>query len=35
MATRVDDPATIDRIQFYISVDLVDSRKVLELELGK
>lgn len=34
MATRVDDPTTIDRIQFYISVDLVESRKVLELELG-
>ncbi len=35
MTTRVDEPTTIDRIQFYISVDLVESRKVLELELGK
>jgi 2'-5' RNA ligase len=34
MAVRVDEPATFDRLQFYLSVDLVESRKVLELPLG-
>ena len=34
MAVRVDEPATFDKLQFYLSVDLVESRKVLELPLG-
>lgn len=34
LAVRVDEPATFDRLQFYLSVDLVESRKVLELPLG-
>lgn len=35
MAVRVEETATLDRIQFYLSVDLVESRKVLELVLGE
>lgn len=35
MSIRVDEPATIARLQFYLSVDLVESRKVLELGLGE
>ena len=34
MAVRVTEPAVIDRLQFYLTLDLVASRKVLELELG-
>lgn len=34
MAVRVDEPVTLERLQFYLSVDLVASRKVLELKLG-
>ena len=34
MAVRITEPATFDRLQFYLSVDLVESRKVLEMELG-
>ena len=34
MAVRVNEPATFDKLQFYLSVDLVESRKVLELPLG-
>ena len=34
MAVRVDEPATFGKLQFYLSVDLVESRKILELELG-
>lgn len=34
MAVRIDEPAYFDRLQFYLSVDLVESRKVLEMELG-
>ncbi|HEU4565189.1 MAG TPA: 2'-5' RNA ligase family protein [Gemmatimonadaceae bacterium] len=34
MAVRVDEPVVIDRLQFYLTLDLVASRKVLELELG-
>lgn len=34
MSVRIDEPATFDRLQFYLSVDLVESRKVLELPLG-
>jgi 2'-5' RNA ligase len=34
LAVRVEEPATFDRLQFYLSVDLVESRKVLELPLG-
>jgi 2'-5' RNA ligase len=34
MAVRVDDPVRIGRLQFYLSLDLVLSRRVLELELG-
>jgi 2'-5' RNA ligase len=33
MAVRVAEPATIGRLQFYLSADLVESRKVLELAL--
>lgn len=33
LAVRVDEPATFDKLQFYLSVDLVESRKVLELPL--
>ncbi len=34
MAVRVDEPGLIQRLQFYLTLDLVASRKVLELELG-
>jgi 2'-5' RNA ligase len=34
MAVRVDEPATFGKLQFYLSVDLVESRRILELELG-
>jgi 2'-5' RNA ligase len=34
MAVQVDDPVVIERLQFYLSVDLVLSRNVLELTLG-
>ena len=34
MSVRIDEPATFDQLQFYLSVDLVESRKVLELPLG-
>jgi 2'-5' RNA ligase len=34
MAVRVKEPAVLDCVQFYLSVDLVESRKVLELPLG-
>lgn len=33
MSVKIDEPATIDRLQFYLSIDLVESRKVLEIEL--
>jgi 2'-5' RNA ligase len=33
MAVRVEEPVVIDRLQFYLTVDLVLSRKVLELAL--
>ena len=34
MAVRVSEPAVIERLQFYLTLDLVATRKVLELELG-
>ena len=34
MSLRVEEPAVIDRLQFYLTLDLVASRKVLELPLG-
>ena len=33
MAIRVDELAVLNALQFYVSVDLVESRKVLQLEL--
>lgn len=33
LAVKVDEPATFDRLQFYLSIDLVESRKVLEIQL--
>jgi 2'-5' RNA ligase len=35
MAVRVDEPVALDRLQFYLTLDLVLSRKVMELELGE
>ncbi|MEJ7812663.1 MAG: 2'-5' RNA ligase family protein [Gemmatimonadaceae bacterium] len=34
MAVMVPEPVVLSRLQFYFSLDLVASRKVLELELG-
>jgi 2'-5' RNA ligase len=34
MAVRVGEPAVIERLQFYLTLDLVASRKVLDLALG-
>ncbi|MBC7790203.1 MAG: 2'-5' RNA ligase family protein [Anaerolineae bacterium] len=34
MAIRVEEPAVITRLQFYLTLDLVASRKVIELQLG-
>jgi 2'-5' RNA ligase len=34
MAVRLAEPAVIERLQFYLTLDLVATRKVLELELG-
>ncbi len=34
MAVRVEEPAVITRLQFYLTLDLVTSRKVIELQLG-
>lgn len=34
MAVRIEESAVITRLQFYLTLDLVASRKVLELELG-
>ena len=34
MAVRVDEHAVITRLQFYLTLDLVASRKVIELRLG-
>jgi len=34
MAVRVEEWAVITRLQFYLTLDLVSSRKVVELQLG-